>query len=297
MTTVKMLYLVALVVLLTGPRVAFGDEARTDAGPMVSSSDAGTNTLSSDLDEPPVGGPAWSAWFDKYGQYCESVPKGEKRICCLCVESTRPWVTAPTGPFSPYARVNVGALHECREQKRREQQEFEGLRRKIATWQPRGNKDAGDGLEGLDDASLEAVMPSVRPTIQRMDQILSDLGRPRPFSQDKVDEAVAEVGRFVAAEKACRASAKCMAARADRKAEEAFFAEVVSPMCEADKTRETAQADMARERANPSGVVDLNLLHLDGALMAQSEQAIKDATGAYVARRHHPWRGWRSECQ
>jgi hypothetical protein len=88
-----------------------------------------------------------------------------------------------------------------------------------------------------------------------------------------------------------------MAARAARKAAEEFFTSVAAPMCEADKAREAAEAGIAKERANPSGVVDLNVLHSLGAEVQDAKEQIKSLAPAYVKFRHHAWTGWRSECQ
>jgi hypothetical protein len=107
-----------------------------------------------------------------------------------------------------------------------------------------------------------------------------------------VDKARAELQASVDKEKSCRADAKCMGARAEVTFEES----VVTPMCVADKERETAVADLAHERANPSGVVDLNRLHMDGEEIQTHQSEIAALVPQYVAFRHHPWRGWRSEC-
>jgi hypothetical protein len=176
-----------------------------------------------------------------------------------------------------------------------ERVELKGLMEKVSSWQPRGYEDAGDGLEAFSDADLDAVPTEARKALARIADIGLDLtGRTLP--QDKRDEGWDQINGFVAKEKACRADKKCMADRAARKAEEQFFATVVQPMCQADQERESALADMAHERANPSGYVNKVLLHDLGATVQAAQEQLAAMLPSYVKVRHHPWRGWRTEC-
>jgi hypothetical protein len=175
--------------------------------------------------------------------------------------------------------------------------EFETLFRKIATWQPRGYNGAGEGLEALPDSELETIPDELPGTLDRLMWLATRLhNKTLPFSSEEKGTAVREVQGFVAAEKACRVDKKCMGARAARKTEEEFFASVVSPMCGADQSREQALAAMAHERANPSGYIDVVLLHRLGADVQSAQEQIAGLTPAYTKVRKHPWKGWRSEC-
>jgi len=111
----------------------------------------------------------------------------------------------------------------------------------------------------------------------------------------------APIAAMVAKERACRAAPKCVAdraaARAEAAAEAAFFTSVVNPMCTAEQDKEGAAADMRREHANPSGLYDKRRVYADGATIQSADEMLAGYTPAYVARRHHPWRGWRAECK
>ena len=101
---------------------------------------------------------------------------------------------------------------------------------------------------------------------------------------------------LVAGELACRAAPKCLAAREAAKAEATFFGATVQPMCLAEQDREAAAASLARERANPSGVVSLSRLHELGAEQQAAQGRLAELVPEYTARRHHGWPGWRAEC-
>jgi hypothetical protein len=188
------------------------------------------------------------------------------------------------------------AFDACRTRTTKETEELKTLVGKFSNWQPRGYQGAGDGIEALTDAELDALIPTARAALQRENEIAVDLGQ-ASLPTDKAEQAITELQGFQTKERACRADKKCMAARAAKKAEEQFYANVVAPMCMADKEREQAQADIANERANPSGVVDMNVLHEAGAAVQASQKTITDFTPEYVKTRHHGWRGWKTECQ
>ena len=185
----------------------------------------------------------------------------------------------------------------CKTRMAVEKTELDALIAKISIWQPRGYQDAGDGVEGLTDADLDSLIPDARAALRRIAEIQLDLGTRRPDAGDAAEKGIAEIERFQANERACRSDKKCMADRAARKAEEKFFAETVAPLCETDKEREQALADIAHERANPSGVVSLSALHEAGARVQDAQDRIRTLSPAYTAVRKHAFRGWRTECQ
>lgn len=93
---------------------------------------------------------------------------------------------------------------------------------------------------------------------------------------------VAGLDALVERERSCRASVKCMADRA-------FREDVVKVMCSHERTIALAKADIERERSNPSGVVDLEVLHDDGDTIQREQDALDALRPKYVAVRHHAW--------
>ncbi|HEV3194141.1 MAG TPA: hypothetical protein VGY54_26735, partial [Polyangiaceae bacterium] len=72
-------------------------------------------------------------------------------------------------------------------------------------------------------------------------------------------------------------------------------AEVVLPLCRAIWIIDGARARIARERANPSGVVDLKRLHDWGQDIQEQQLVVDDLRPKYVAQRHHAFSKWESE--
>lgn len=85
------------------------------------------------------------------------------------------------------------------------------------------------------------------------------------------------------------------AARAEQTTEEQFAASVVVPRCEAEWGVAFEKDVIAQEKANPSGVVDLAALHEAGQILQAYQASIKKLDPAYMARRHHSYRGWVTE--
>jgi hypothetical protein len=154
-----------------------------------------------------------------------------------------------------------------------------------------GRDFAGQTQEWIETAPVDALEAAAKRDpgeVARMNAIFDNWGLPHFDAPDIV--------ALIGAEKACRASPKCLADRQAAKEEQAFFTGIVQPMCVADQDREIARADLARERSNPSGVVDLRRMHLDGASIQSDERTLASLARDYVARRHHAWPGWRAEC-
>jgi hypothetical protein len=72
-------------------------------------------------------------------------------------------------------------------------------------------------------------------------------------------------------------------------------ADVVVPLCDAYTDLENLRADLAREKSNPSGVVNLAELHKIGEMIQSAQDAIKELTPKYTAFRHHAYTSWRDE--
>jgi hypothetical protein len=187
---------------------------------------------------------------------------------------------------------DIRARKEERERQSRvstEQMELRELMAKVVLWQP-------SALETLSDGDLDTVPDQAKNTLQRMSIVEQDIGQSVPEATKEPIQDLDEILRFVAKEKACRAEKKCMADRAAKRAEEEFRTAVVSPMCEAEQSIVAASNAMARERANPSGYVDKVLLHDAGATIQAAHEQLAAMGPAYMKVRHHPWRGWSTEC-
>lgn len=78
-------------------------------------------------------------------------------------------------------------------------------------------------------------------------------------------------------------------------AEENGRASIVVPLCEAVWGVENAKADIAREKANPSGVVDLAALHSAGNAVQHWQSIVDALKPQYLAFRHHAFTSWRNE--
>lgn len=97
--------------------------------------------------------------------------------------------------------------------------------------------------------------------------------------------------------RAFTARASAWADRQDARvaAEENGRASIVVPLCEAVWGVENAKADIAREKANPSGVVDLAALHSAGNAVQHWQSIVDALKPQYLAFRHHAFANWRSE--
>ena len=78
-------------------------------------------------------------------------------------------------------------------------------------------------------------------------------------------------------------------------AEEQARTDVIVPLCEATWGAENERADIAREKANPSGVVNLRALHDAGERLQHWQDQIADLKPKYAALRKHDFASWQSE--
>lgn len=77
--------------------------------------------------------------------------------------------------------------------------------------------------------------------------------------------------------------------------EEKARADVVLPICEAQWGAEAAQQTIARERANPSGVVDLRVLHDAGQALQNYRAQLAALRPLYRKARGREFRSWQDE--
>lgn len=182
-----------------------------------------------------------------------------------------------------------------------ERDEYVGLARRF--------KASGDPawLSSVPDAALDSTADAALAALNRMREIEAKFksGADRIAAGQVTFASVAveipggaddAIRARVSAERACRADAKCISKREADAAEKEFVSTVVGPMCDADQTRESASATIANERANPSGVVDLDALHTAGEQLQGAKITLKNLAPVYAKARHHPWNGWRTEC-
>jgi len=153
-------------------------------------------------------------------------------------------------------------------------------------------------VQAFSDAELSQVDPEGAFAHARALSAELDPGAvPPPNSAALVATAVTEIHGIVAKEHACRIDKKCMKVRADKAAEDLFFAGVVSPMCVLEARIANARKAIAKEKANPGGVVDLGTLHDLGTDIQEEQREFAELQPQYVARRHHGWPGRVAECR
>lgn len=100
------------------------------------------------------------------------------------------------------------------------------------------------------------------------------------------------------------AAAKALDARATKwladetvllDAEEKGREEIVVPLCQATWLVDNMRIAIAKERANPGGVVNLQLLHELGAAMQDAQATVTALRPQYQAFRHHAFGDWKTE--
>lgn len=77
--------------------------------------------------------------------------------------------------------------------------------------------------------------------------------------------------------------------------EEAARVDAVLPLCEATWGLANAKAELAQEKANPSGVHDLVRMHTAGEAIQYYQTLIAQFRPRYAAVRHHAFTDWHTE--
>lgn len=122
-------------------------------------------------------------------------------------------------------------------------------------------------LEKLSLEELDQLVQQTSAEERRIDTLLADLKQPAVDHTRYLTLLAREVDREVA----CRASAQCQNARAERqKREEA--APVLESLCQLQAQRVAAVDMMTEERSNPSGYMDLARLNELGAYVQQFDR-------------------------
>jgi hypothetical protein len=129
---------------------------------------------------------------------------------------------------------------------------------------------------------LETVIDTVKGLRDGVVKMQAHVASMTPDDQQAAKGFAARVAKWTDTEEAA------VAAEADGRP-------IVTSLCDATIHLASLKADLARERANPSGVVNLSELNRIGAEMQGVEEQIKGLTPGYVAFRHHAFTGWESE--
>ena len=145
---------------------------------------------------------------------------------------------------------------------------------------------------GIYEELAEVALGSAPDDVESMRRRLLEL---RPdYDVHAFPDAKVAAG-FVAQERKCRLSRRCMSARATRKAEEKFFAETLGPICRYSRDLQTVRREIARETSNPPGAVDADERSKDLQRAKDDRERIKELMPAYIARRHRAFTGWQTE--
>jgi hypothetical protein len=128
--------------------------------------------------------------------------------------------------------------------------------------------------EQLSDSDLETELLDVEKTRQAAER----LRETDPALVSTTTDWADRIRRAATAEKVCRTSTECLADRAAK------------PLCEALSEKKGHQADLAKEKANPAGVVNLAYLHDIGQALQDDDDRIAEAKRAYSAATKLPFR-------
>jgi hypothetical protein len=101
----------------------------------------------------------------------------------------------------------------------------------------------------------------------------------------KTEAWIRAVNAAIDTETKCRATPQCLADRARAKA----VADALASVCGTIDTRARAAQDMTRERANPSGVVDLKRLHDLGQVIQALDAQLPGLKAQYATVAHRPF--------
>ena len=178
---------------------------------------------------------------------------------------------------------HVGSTYLAEAERRKKKQLHDlgvGMARfqsEMSTWTPDffTQSDTGDGggypnriIQGAKDslAQSRCYLADRADKLATLDQLLPLL-----------DQEAAKVAKMIADEQACRATPTCMAAR------------VAKEICNDIATLKDVKRQIADEKANPGGVVDLELLHGLGERQQANEAAIRDEKAQYLKLAKKPF--------
>lgn len=130
-------------------------------------------------------------------------------------------------------------------------------------------------LPDMDDPSM--ALEDIPKTKALVDDLRCYDAGAAAKAQADVDVWATAREKAVADEKTCRVAPACMGAR------------VAAPLCAAIVGRRGALQDIARERANPAGVVNLSVLHDLGQQIQDDDATIADLKAKYTATTHKPF--------
>jgi hypothetical protein len=131
-------------------------------------------------------------------------------------------------------------------------------------------------VAGLDDPAgdelLKTYPTKARAAIAELTTCLEENAKSKVFIakiKGDIDAKEKEIASLLAAETKCRATPSCMAGR------------MVEGICDAIAARKALAYELARERANAAGVVNLRTLHDTGDEIAEADREIKESKAEY----------------
>lgn len=189
----------------------------------------------------------------------------------------------------PCDGLTGGALAQCQARAQTKvitralavQAEKQEARNILTRWQGQTSKEY---VENLSDPDLDSAVPTLQGEMDRLSVILADLHLP----SDSAQTIFATSSERIAKEQACRHDPKCIGERK-------IVRNIVIPLCDAHWGLEIAEQTIKVERANPSGVVDLQVLHDAGDAVTTYRSQIAALNPLYTAARHHAFTRWQDE--
>jgi hypothetical protein len=133
--------------------------------------------------------------------------------------------------------------------------------------------DTPPQLEQMDSPS-DARTSVVEPMTALVTELRCDAPDAAAKLQPAIDGWMAGIEKQIADEEKCRKTPKCMADR------------IAVPLCGTIADRRDATQQLAKEKGNPSGVVDLSVLHDLGQRIQEDNAAIADLKKQYASITH-----------
>jgi hypothetical protein len=134
---------------------------------------------------------------------------------------------------------------------------------------------ASKPLRDLDDLS------EPKQAIVNVRQLVTDLScydaEAAATASTNVEAWAAKRNNEITAEESCRASTECMDVRA------------AQAICQTIDDRRQAGKDMAREKQNPSGYVNMTALHDLGSQIQDDDEKLPQMKKEFAASQHHPF--------
>jgi hypothetical protein len=141
-------------------------------------------------------------------------------------------------------------------------------------------REISRGAYAFDGDSTPEFMTSIRQHLAEGRAILAAMDACYKWSgKDQFERWAMKTEGDMDSEMKCRASVVCEAER------------IAGPLCDAIQDRDDAQRQMAAERRNPSGVVNLATLHDLGERIQIDDATIGNLKARYASKVHRAFNG------